>query len=100
MHRKQEQLGLDMLVHGEFERTDMVEHFGQLLSGFAFTEIRLGAELRLALREAAGALRRRLAPRADDCRSGRRYAQSLTKLPVKGMLTGPVTILAVVVRAR
>ena len=55
---EQEAIGLDVLVHGEFERTDMVEYFGEQLEGFAFTEQRLGAELRLALREAADPLRR------------------------------------------
>ena len=54
----QEEIGLDVLVHGEFERTDMVEFFGEKLAGFAFTAERLGAVLRIPLREAAGHLRR------------------------------------------
>lgn len=89
---RQEQLGLDMLVHGEFERTDMVEHFGELLAGFAFTDfgwvqsygsrcvkppILFGDVSRPAPMTVEWAL----------------YAQSLTTKPVKGMLTGPVTIL-------
>ena len=64
--RFQEEIDLDVLVHGEFERTDMVEYFGEQLEGFAFTRQRLGAELRHALREAADHLRRRLAAAADD----------------------------------
>ena len=68
--RFQEEIGLDVLVHGEFERNDMVEYFGEQLDGFAFTEQRLGAELRLALREAADHLRRRVAAAADDRRAG------------------------------
>ena len=59
-------IGLDVLVHGEFERNDMVEYFGEHLDGFAFTRERLGAELWLALREAAGDLRRCVATGADD----------------------------------
>ena len=57
--KHQEQIGLDVLVHGEFERNDMVEYFGQNLNGFLFTK----------------------------------YAQSKTDHVMKGMLTGPVTIL-------
>ncbi len=88
----QEELGLDVLVHGEFERNDMVEFFGEKLDGFAFTsggwvqsygsrcvkppiifgDVELPAPMTVT--ETV-------------------YAQSLTKLPVKGMLTGPITIL-------
>lgn len=85
-------LGLDVLVHGEFERTDMVEYFAEKLTGFAFTEhgwvqsfgsryvrppIIYGDVARpapMTVREFA-------------------VAQALTELPVKGMLTGPVTII-------
>ncbi|KOY81464.1 5-methyltetrahydropteroyltriglutamate--homocysteine methyltransferase [Lysinibacillus macroides] len=88
----QEELDLDVLVHGEFERTDMVEYFGEKLTGFAFTEkawvVSYGSrcvkppiiygdvvwEAPITVRETV-------------------YAQSLTKRFVKGMLTGPVTIL-------
>ncbi|MCS7205724.1 MAG: 5-methyltetrahydropteroyltriglutamate--homocysteine S-methyltransferase [Leptospiraceae bacterium] len=88
----QEELGLDILVHGEFERSDMVEFFGEKLKGFAFTKngwvqsygsrcvrppIIYGDVSRpepMTLKEIV-------------------YAQSLTKKPVKGMLTGAVTIL-------
>jgi 5-methyltetrahydropteroyltriglutamate--homocysteine methyltransferase len=90
--RFQENVGIDVLVHGEFERNDMVEYFGEQLEGFVFTEngwvqsygsrcvkppIIYGDVFRahpMTVRWSA-------------------YAQSLTKLPVKGMLTGPVTIL-------
>ncbi|WP_042473603.1 5-methyltetrahydropteroyltriglutamate--homocysteine S-methyltransferase [Bacillus ndiopicus] len=88
----QEELDMDVLVHGEFERTDMVEYFGEKLTGFAFTEnawvVSYGSrcvkppiiygdvawEAAMTVKETA-------------------YAQSLTKRHVKGMLTGPVTIL-------
>ncbi|GIO53907.1 5-methyltetrahydropteroyltriglutamate--homocysteine S-methyltransferase [Paenibacillus cineris] len=88
----QEEIGLDVLVHGEFERTDMVEFFGEKLAGFAFTQngwvqsygsrcvkppIIFGDvawEKPMTVKETA-------------------YAQSKTKLPVKGMLTGPITIM-------
>ncbi|WP_219835758.1 5-methyltetrahydropteroyltriglutamate--homocysteine S-methyltransferase [Paenibacillus sp. R14(2021)] len=88
----QTELGLDVFVHGEFERNDMVEFFGEKLAGFAFTangwvqsygsrcvkppiiygDVALEAPMTVA--ETV-------------------YAQSLTDVPVKGMLTGPITIL-------
>ncbi|MEH2080327.1 MAG: 5-methyltetrahydropteroyltriglutamate--homocysteine S-methyltransferase [Nostoc sp.] len=88
----QEELGLDVLVHGEFERTDMVEFFGQQLSGFAFTEngwvqsygsryVRPPIIYGDVVRTAPMTVREFQA------------AQSLTEKPVKGMLTAPVTIL-------
>lgn len=90
--RLQEDIGIDVLVHGEFERTDMVEFFGEKLDGFAFTangwvqsygsrcvkppviygDVEFTAPMTIA--ETV-------------------YAQSLTSKPVKGMLTGPITIL-------
>lgn len=88
----QEQLGLDVLVHGEFERTDMVEYFGEKLEGFAFTKnawvVSYGSRCvkppiifgdvdwtaPMTVKEAV-------------------FAQSKTSKYVKGMLTGPVTIL-------
>jgi 5-methyltetrahydropteroyltriglutamate--homocysteine methyltransferase len=88
----QEEAGLDVLVHGEFERNDMVEYFGEHLDGFVFSEngwvqsygsrcvkppIIYGDVSRLEPMTVYWA----------------QYAQSLTKKPVKGMLTGPVTIL-------
>ncbi|MFN3938139.1 MAG: 5-methyltetrahydropteroyltriglutamate--homocysteine S-methyltransferase [Gemmobacter sp.] len=90
--RWQEEAGLDMLVHGEFERNDMVEYFGEQLRGFAFTAngwvqsygtrcvkppVIYGDVSRPAPMTVAWA----------------RFAQSCTERPVKGMLTGPVTIL-------
>ena len=89
---KQEALGLDVLVHGEAERNDMVEYFGELLAGFAFT--------RNGWVQSYGS--RCVKPPiiyGDVYREGpmtvkwSQYAQSLTKRPMKGMLTGPVTIL-------
>lgn len=88
----QEEIGLDVLVHGEFERTDMVEFFGEKLGGFAFTKngwvqsygsrcvkppVIYGDvyfDSPMTVKESV-------------------YAQSLTSKPMKGMLTGPVTIL-------
>lgn len=90
--RFQEEAGLDVLVHGEFERNDMVEYFGEQLNGFVFTmsgwvqsygsrcvkpPVLFGDVSRPHPMTVAWA----------------RYAQSLTTLPVKAMLTGPVTML-------
>ena len=88
----QEEIGLDVLVHGEYERNDMVEYFGEALGGFLFTE--------KAWVQSYGT--RCVKPpviRGDVYRKNpitvawSVYAQSLTKKPMKGMLTGPVTIL-------
>jgi 5-methyltetrahydropteroyltriglutamate--homocysteine methyltransferase len=89
--RLQEELGLDVLVHGEFERTDMVEYFGEQLEGFAFT--RHGWVQSFGSRYVRppiifGDVSR---PEAMTVHWSA-YAQSLTDKPVKGMLTGPVTI--------
>ncbi|OCF91409.1 5-methyltetrahydropteroyltriglutamate--homocysteine S-methyltransferase [Nocardia brasiliensis] len=89
----QEQLGLDVLVHGEPERNDMVQYFAEQLDGFAATE--LGWVQSYGTRCVRppilfGDVARRT-PMTVDWIS---YAQSLTDKPVKGMLTGPVTILA------
>lgn len=90
--QRQEEIGLDVLVHGEFERNDMVEYFGECLDGFLFTE--------KAWVQSYGT--RCVKPPiiwGDVSRSKpitveySAYAQSLTEKPVKGMLTGPVTIL-------
>ena len=90
--RFQEEIGLDVLVHGEAERNDMVEYFGELLAGYAFTQngwvqsygsrcvkppLIFGDVLRPAAMTVGWSA----------------YAQSLTGKPVKGMLTGPVTML-------
>jgi 5-methyltetrahydropteroyltriglutamate--homocysteine methyltransferase len=89
----QEEIGLDVLVHGEFERTDMVEYFGQKLSGFCFTQHgwvqsygSRGVRPPIIFGDVA-----RTEPMTTAWSS---YAQSLTDHPMKGMLTGPVTILA------
>ncbi|MDD3362309.1 MAG: 5-methyltetrahydropteroyltriglutamate--homocysteine S-methyltransferase [Hespellia sp.] len=90
--KQQEEIGLDVLVHGEYERTDMVEYFGQQMSGYLFTEkawvqsygtrcvkppVIWGDVSRIKPMTVAWSV----------------YAQSLTDKPMKGMLTGPVTIL-------
>ena len=88
----QEKIGLDVLVHGEFERNDMVEYFGECLDGYVFTE--------KAWVQSYGT--RCVKPPivwSDVSRAKPMtvkwsvYAQSLTEKPMKGMLTGPVTIL-------
>lgn len=88
----QEEIGLDVLVHGEYERNDMVEYFGEALGGFLFTQ--------KAWVQSYGT--RCVKPPIIWGDVYRRnpitvewsvYAQSLTKNPMKGMLTGPVTIL-------
>ncbi|WEM43480.1 5-methyltetrahydropteroyltriglutamate--homocysteine S-methyltransferase [Photobacterium sp. DA100] len=89
---RQNQLGLDVLVHGEAERNDMVEYFAELLEGFAAT--RFGWVQSYGSRCVKPAVIvsdiYRSAPMTV---SWAHYAQSLTDKPVKGMLTGPVTIL-------
>lgn len=88
----QEEISIDVLVHGEFERNDMVEYFGENLNGFLFTQ--------KAWVQSYGT--RCVKPPIiwGDVSRARsitvlytKYAQSLTSKPVKGMLTGPVTIL-------
>lgn len=90
--RLQEKIGIDVLVHGEFERNDMVEYFGECLDGYIFTE--------KAWVQSYGT--RCVKPPVvwgDISRAKpmtvkwSKFAQSLTDKPVKGMLTGPVTIL-------
>jgi len=90
--RWQENVGLDVLVHGEFERNDMVEYFGEMLDGFTFT--RNGWVQSYGSRYVKppiifGDVLRPIPMTVDWIK----YAQSLTSKPVKGMLTGPVTIL-------
>ncbi len=90
--RRQEAYGLDVLVHGEAERNDMVEYFGELLDGFAFTEygwVQSYGSRCVKPPILYGDVRRPAAMTVDWTR----YAQSLTDKPMKGMLTGPVTIL-------
>lgn len=90
--RKQEELGLDVLVHGEAERNDMVEYFGEQLDGFAFTAngwVQSYGSRCVKPPIIYGDVQR---PQAMTVHWAE-YAQSLTAKPVKGMLTGPVTIL-------
>jgi 5-methyltetrahydropteroyltriglutamate--homocysteine methyltransferase len=89
---KQAAWGLDVLVHGEFERNDMVEFFGEQLEGFAFTSngwVQSYGSRCVKPPILFGDVQRRGPMTVDIAR----YAQSLAKQPVKGMLTGPVTIL-------
>ncbi|MDM0041616.1 5-methyltetrahydropteroyltriglutamate--homocysteine S-methyltransferase [Variovorax sp. J22G21] len=90
--RKQEALGLDVLVHGEAERNDMVEYFGEQLDGFAFSAN--GWVQSYGSRcVKPPILYGDVARPAPMTVAWTAYAQSLTPLPMKGMLTGPVTIL-------
>lgn len=87
----QEQLGLDVLVHGEPERNDMVEYFGEQLNGFAFTQngwVQSYGSRCVKPPIIFGDVSR-ANPMTIEWIS---YAQSLTKKPVKGMLTGPITM--------
>ena len=90
--REQERLGLDVLVHGEAERNDMVEYFGEQLEGFAFTQhgwVQSYGSRYVKPPIIFGDVAR---PKAMTVK-WITYAQSLTNKPLKGMLTGPVTIL-------
>ena len=90
--RFQEEIGIDVLVHGEFERNDMVEYFGEQLSGFAFTKngwVQSYGSRCVKPPVIFGDVSR---PQPMTV-PWSAYAQSLTAAPVKGMLTGPVTIL-------
>lgn len=90
--RTQEQLDIDVLVHGEFERNDMVEYFGEQLAGYAFTQygwVQSYGSRCVKPPVIYGDVYRP----ADMTVRWSSYAQSLTNRPVKGMLTGPVTIL-------
>src|SRR5438128_724220 len=90
--RLQEELGLDVLVHGEFERNDMVEYFGEQLAGFAFTEHGWGQSYGTRYVKPPLIYGDVSRPKPMTVRWST-YAQSRTAKPVKGMLTGPVTIL-------
>ena len=90
--REQEALGLDVLVHGEAERNDMVEYFGEQLNGYAFSQfgwVQSYGSRCVKPPILFGDISR---PRPMTVK-WITYAQSLTGKPVKGMLTGPVTIL-------
>ena len=88
----QERIGLDVLVHGEFERNDMVEYFGENLDGFIFTEngwVQSYGTRGVKPPVVYGDIKSNKAFTVDYIK----YANSITKKDVKGMLTGPVTIL-------
>jgi 5-methyltetrahydropteroyltriglutamate--homocysteine methyltransferase len=90
--REQEALGLDVLVHGEAERNDMVEYFGEQLQGYAFSQfgwVQSYGSRCVKPPILFGDISR---PQAMTV-AWITYAQSLTAKPMKGMLTGPVTIL-------
>ena len=90
---RQEELGIDVLVHGEAERNDMVEYFGEQLNGIAFSEN--GWVQSYGSRCVKPPLIYGDVSRSDAITvEWSKYAQSLTKKNVKGMLTGPVTILS------
>ncbi|WKK58039.1 5-methyltetrahydropteroyltriglutamate--homocysteine S-methyltransferase [Sphingobacterium sp. BN32] len=90
--RLQEELDIDVLVHGEFERNDMVEYFGEQLAGYAFTQN--GWVQSYGSRCVKPPVIYGDVYRPEDMTvRWSAYAQSLTNRPVKGMLTGPVTIL-------
>lgn len=90
--REQEKLGLDVLVHGEAERNDMVEYFGEQLQGYAFSQfgwVQSYGSRCVKPPILFGDISRPNQMTIDWIK----YAQSLTDKPMKGMLTGPVTIL-------
>ncbi len=90
--RFQEEVGLDVLVHGEFERSDMVEYFSEQLSGMLFTQqswVQSYGSLCVRPPIIYGDVAR---PHPMTVQWAQ-FAQSLTARPVKGMLTGPVTIM-------
>ena len=90
--RWQEEIGIDVLVHGEFERNDMVQYFGEQLAGYAFTKhgwVQSYGSRYVRPPIIFGDVSRP-APMTVEWSA---YAQSLTDKPMKGMLTGPVTML-------
>lgn len=88
----QEEIGIDVLVHGEYERNDMVEYFGENLDGYLFTEKAWVQSYgtRCVKPPVIWSTIKRKKPITVEYSS---FAQSLTDKPVKGMITGPVTIL-------
>ena len=90
--QEQEEIGLDVLVHGEAERNDMVEFFGEQLAGYAFTQngwVQSYGSRCVKPPVIFGDVYRPSAMTVDTAS----FAQSLSKKPVKGMLTGPITML-------
>ena len=90
--RLQEEIGIDVLVHGEFERNDMVEYFGELLNGYAFTQN--GWVQSYGSRCVKPPIIYGDVTRKEDLTvKWAEFAQNQTNKPMKGMLTGPVTML-------
>jgi 5-methyltetrahydropteroyltriglutamate--homocysteine methyltransferase len=90
--RWQEEIGMDVLVHGEFERNDMVQYFGEKLAGYAFTK--QGWVQSYGSRYVRPPIIYGDVSRPDAMTvKWSHYAQSLTDRPVKGMLSGPVTMM-------
>ena len=88
--KKQEELGLDVLVHGEFERNDMVQYFAENFNGFTTIE---GAVQSYGTRYVRPpVITGKVSRKHTVTLKWIKYAQSLTSKPVKGMLTGPVTM--------
>jgi 5-methyltetrahydropteroyltriglutamate--homocysteine methyltransferase len=90
--REQERIGLDVLVHGEFERNDMVEYFAEFMEGFAFTAngwVQSYGSRCVKPPVIFGDVSR---PKPITLKWSQ-YARSLTSRPMKGMLTGPITVL-------
>ena len=90
--RKQEQIGIDVIVHGEFERNDMVEYFGEQLKGFTFTSSGFVQSYGSRCVKPPIIFGNVSRPHAMTVRWSK-FAQQQTKQIVKGMLTGPITIL-------
>jgi 5-methyltetrahydropteroyltriglutamate--homocysteine methyltransferase len=90
--RKQEKIGLDVIVHGEFERNDMVEYFGEQLKGFTFTSSGFVQSYGSRCVKPPIIYGNVSRPKSMTVRWSK-FAQDQTKQIVKGMLTGPITIL-------
>jgi 5-methyltetrahydropteroyltriglutamate--homocysteine methyltransferase len=90
--RKQEEIGIDVIVHGEFERNDMVEYFGEQLKGFTFTSSGFVQSYGSRCVKPPIIFGNVSRPKPMTVRWSK-FAQEQTKQIVKGMLTGPITIL-------
>jgi len=90
--KKQEEYGLDVLVHGEFERTDMVEFFGEKMEGYIFSQFGWVQSYGSRCVKPPILYGDIVRPQPMTVEMSK-FAQSCTQKPVKGMLTGPVTIL-------
>jgi 5-methyltetrahydropteroyltriglutamate--homocysteine methyltransferase len=90
--KKQEEMGIDVIVHGEFERNDMVEYFGEQLNGFTFTSSGFVQSYGSRCVKPPIIFGNVSRPKSMTVRWSK-FAQEQTKQIVKGMLTGPITIL-------